>query len=108
MANLQELIGPIDQNALVDLREPLQSLQGNILQGHGRDHSVHIFLCFKTDKKPDVKRDITRWIKGLAKRITSAQRQLDETEQYRQRKIPGQLFMSFFLSASGYKYLFSG
>jgi Dyp-type peroxidase family len=103
MANLQELTGPIDQNALADLREPLKSLQGNILQGHGRDHSVHIFLCFKADKRSEVK----CWIKGLASRITSAQQQLDETEQYRHRKIPGRLFMSFFLSASGYKYLYS-
>ena len=62
---------------------------------------MHIFLRFKTGKETEVK----RWIKGLAERITSAQRQLDETEQYRRDKIPGRIFMSFFLSAKGYEYL---
>ena len=37
--------------------------------------------------------------------MTSAQQQLDEAAQYRQYGIPGRLFMSFFLSASGYTYL---
>src|SRR6266478_7877438 len=106
MASLYELKIPIDQKTLKALQEnpqkPLESLQGNILRGHGRDRSIHIFLSFKDGKKTDVK----EWIKGLAERITSAQRQLDETEQYRRYKIPGCLFMSFFLSAKGYEYLY--
>jgi Dyp-type peroxidase family len=58
-------------------------------------------LSFTDHERANVK----RWIRRLSKRITSAQRQLDELVQYRQYKIPGRLFMSFFLSASGYKYL---
>lgn len=102
MTGLHELTVPIPQNMLEDLRKPLESLQGNILRGHGRDHSVHIFLRFKKGKETDVK----RWIRNLADRITSAQQQLDETEQYREYGIPGRLFMSFFLSANGYRYLY--
>jgi deferrochelatase/peroxidase EfeB len=78
----------------------LGNLQGNILQGHGRDYSVHIFFHFK-DKKEAVK----NWIKVLAEYVTSAQQQRVEIEQYRQYEIPGRAFMSFFLSASGYRYL---
>src|SRR5262249_51252625 len=77
--------------------------QGNILQGHGRDHSIHMFLHFKPGEETKTK--VRKWIKRLARRITSAQQQLDETEQYRQYHIPGRLFTSFFLSACGYTYL---
>jgi Dyp-type peroxidase family len=108
MTSLHELTEPIYHGTLKSLQEhpqkPLESLQGNILNGHGRDRSVHIFLKFKDSKGSDVK----RWIKGLAEaqRITSAQRQLEETEQYRRDKTPGSLFMNFFLSAKGYEYLY--
>ena len=100
MARLDELDKPIAQGQIVSLREALKSLQGNILQGHGRDHSVQIFLRF-TAPRPTVK----RWIARRARDITSAQQQLDEIAQYRQNGIPGRLFMSFFLSATGYTYL---
>jgi Dyp-type peroxidase family len=105
MESLHELTAPISKDKLNSLQgdpqKPLESLQGNILKGHGRDRSVHIFLRFKDHEQANIK----RWIRKLAKRITSAQRQLDELEQYRQYTIPGRLFMSFFLSASGYTYL---
>ena len=108
MASLHELTEPIYHGTLKNLQEnpqkPLESLQGNILHGHGRDRSVHIFLRFKDGKRTGIK----SWIKELAEagRITSAQRQLDETERYRRDKTPGRLFMSFFLSAKGYEYLY--
>lgn len=104
MANLHELLAPIHQHALKDLRKPLESLQGNILRGHGRERSVHIFLRFHDGEQTPVK----QWISVLASRITSAQQQLEEAEQYRRSKIPGRLFMSFTLSASGYRYLLGG
>jgi Dyp-type peroxidase family len=97
MARLDELKEPISQKQIDTLREALKSLQGNILQGHGRDFSVHIFLHF-TASRPTVK----RWIARCAEDITSAQQHLDEIAQYRQDGIPGRLFMSFFLSATGY------
>jgi len=102
MESLYKLKDPISKNMLKRLKEdpqkPLENLQGNILQGHGRDHSVHIFLRFKDEKRYGVK----KWIKKLTKCITSAQQQFDEIEQYRQYRIPGRLLVSFFLSASGY------
>src|SRR5882762_3334613 len=102
MTRLHELVKPIRKDQLEELRGSLESLQGNILQGHGRNHSAHIFLKFETGKEDDVK----KWIEEeLAEHITSAQRQLDEAEQYRLYKIPGRLFMSFFLSLKGYVYL---
>ncbi len=100
MTSLHELTEPIPQNIPAALQEPLKNLQGNILQGHGRDHSVHIFLRF-TGNETAVK----GWIKGLAEDITCAQLQLDEIEQYRQYSIPSRVFMNFFLSAKGYEYL---
>jgi Dyp-type peroxidase family len=105
MESLHQRKDAIDQDMLNSLQRdpqrPLESLQGNILHGHGRGRSIHIFLRFKDHERADVK----RWIRRLAERITSAQQQLDELVQYRQYKIPGRLFMSFFLSASSYKYL---
>jgi Dyp-type peroxidase family len=106
MESLHELAEPISHGTLKNLQEnpqkPLESLQANILRGHGRDQSIHIFLRFKEGKKTEVK----QWIKELAERITSAQRHLEETERYRRDKTPGGLFMSFFLSAKGYEYLY--
>jgi Dyp-type peroxidase family len=106
MASLHELHGPILQDMLDGLREPLGSLQGNILSGHGRERSVHIFLKFKEDRQPEVK----QWISDLAEadRITSAQRQLEEAKRYRQYGHSGRLFMNLFLSAAGYQYLDPG
>jgi Dyp-type peroxidase family len=99
MASLHDLTSPIPHD-LKGLQALLIKLQGNILKGHGRDHSVHIFLKF-TANKLIVKQRISE----LAKEITSAQQQLDEARRYRDYKIPGPTFMSFFLSASGYRYL---
>jgi Dyp-type peroxidase family len=105
MANLYELTHPISDITFKVLRrdpqKPLESLQGNILHGHGRDRAVHIFLRFSKGKRAAVK----RWIMQLADDLTSAQQQYDEIQQYRQRKRSGGLFRSFFLSASGYTYL---
>jgi deferrochelatase/peroxidase EfeB len=95
MESLYKLKDPISKDMLKRLQDdpqkPLENLQGNILQGHGRDHSVHIFLRFKDEKRYSIK----KWIKKLTKCITSAQQKFDEIEQYRQYRIPGRLFVSF-------------
>jgi Dyp-type peroxidase family len=109
MVSLHDLTEPIDPGTLKHLQEhpqrPLDNLQGNILRGHGRDRSVHIFLRFNDGQETQVR----SWIKGLAntQRITSAQQQLVDTARYRRDKTAGRLFMSFFLSAPGYAYLYS-
>jgi Dyp-type peroxidase family len=108
MKSLHELTEPISYGTLQDLQkssfEPLKNLQGNILQGHGRDRSVHIFLTFKCGMQKAVK----DWIKKLAQsgEITSANKQFEEIKQYRIDRTLGDLFMSLFLSAKGYRYLY--
>src|SRR5262245_37110958 len=88
MVSLHELTEPIYYGTLQQLQnhpqKPLENLQGNILQGHGRDRSVHILLQFKIGYEDKVK----GWIRTLAQEITSAQQQLEETERYRRDKTP--------------------
>ncbi|WP_009632398.1 Dyp-type peroxidase [Synechocystis sp. PCC 7509] len=92
---------PIDQNQPI-YQDFLEDLQGNILNGHGRDHAVHIFLSFKPEKKPEVK----TWIAKFATtKITSAKSQLNASEEYKISKTDAGLFYHFALSASGYNYL---
>jgi Dyp-type peroxidase family len=106
MISLHESTVPIDQEILKALLEnpqrPLESLQGHILSGHGRSLSVHMFLIFKEGKEAEVK----EWIKELAPRLTSAQQQLYEAQQYSDSNVRTNLFMSFLLAARGYEYLY--
>jgi Dyp-type peroxidase family len=80
----------------------LNNLQGNIIKGHGRDHTTHIFLHFDKGKAKTAK----KWIKHFAEeQLTSCKEQLRERERYKRNKIPGGLFAAFFLTAAGYKYM---
>ncbi len=96
---------PLDRTN-IDSSDPnfqpiLEDLQGNILASHGRDHSVHIFLKFRSDL------DVTnKWIRSFAQSyITSAKKQAEDAERYRNEIITGGLFTTFFLSAPGYRVL---
>jgi Dyp-type peroxidase family len=93
---------PIDQNDQ-QYQDVLQDLQGNILKGHGRNNSVHIFLTFPNPKDNlDKIRALKQWIAQLAKDITSAKKQLDDALAWREQKIDGGVFVHFSLSSSGY------
>lgn len=93
--------GPIDQNDHI-YSDFLADLQGNILNGHGRDHAIHVFLTFSHGKTKEVK----TWIADLAStKITSAKSQLDASEQYKLHKIDAGLFTHLALTASAYDYL---
>jgi Dyp-type peroxidase family len=82
----------------------LKDLQGNILVGHGRDHSSLLFLQFRSS--PAALSEAKRWIQKFAEeRVTSASRQLQEREDYRTLKIPGGLFGNFLLTSQGYRTL---
>ena len=100
MQSLDERDTPITEDDLKcrELRTALDNLQGNILRGHGRDHSVHIFLQFRPNRGEAAK----DWIAKLAQeeRITSALKQLEEAKN--RRDDGDKVFCSFFLSARGY------
>jgi len=79
----------------------LTNLQGNILKGHGRDHTVHIFLEFGGDVEA-----VRTQLASVADRfVTSAQQQQLETQQYQRFGIPGGLFGNLYLTAKGYRAL---
>jgi Dyp-type peroxidase family len=89
---------PINPNDAQN-KKMLENLQGNILKGHGRDHSVHIFLKLKGE---DVKTNRKRLAAFAGKVVTPALRQHHETEQYQSSGIPGAMFGNLFLTARGY------
>lgn len=95
-----ELNNPIDlaSDAAIQL---LDDAQGNILKGHGREHSVHLFL--RLYDSPDAASSASEWIKTFAHDyVTSAGKQLSEAEDFRRLGSPGGLFANFFLSGKGY------
>ena len=99
-ADLKNLEG-IDAENPDKYKKLLGDLQGNILKGHGREYSVHLFVQFKADKQADAK----KWVQGFAQKyVTSALLQADEALQYREKKIGGSVFSNLFLSRKGYEY----
>lgn len=90
----------IDQNDVIH-DSLLGSIQGNILKGHGRDHTANIFVEFH----PDHVEQVRAWLGKFAKdTITSAKTQLMETERFKRHKVPGGLFAGVYVSAAGYRY----
>lgn len=80
----------------------LDDMQGNILKGHGRQFTFNLFLSFRADQQAAVR----TWIANFSNVfVTSARKQLDETELFHAQHIPGGIFTSFYLSAAGYTYL---
>lgn len=78
----------------------LSNMQGNIIKGHGRDHTAHIFIHFQ--QMPET----IKWINTLAEEtLTSCQLQLKQREIFKRNHIAAGLFASFYLSAAGYKKL---
>jgi len=96
---------PIDSlDAPIDWRDPalwpiLSDLQGNILKGHGRDHTQNIFLRFDPDRVADVRKAI----RSLAANVTSALTQLRETSVFKIVGRSGGTAVYLALSAGGYR-----
>lgn len=91
-------------DAPIDWHDPalgaiLDDLQGNILKGHGRDHTVNVFLRFDPSRADEVRLAIH----NLAGQVTSALRQLTETEDFKKYGRPGGTGIFFAMSAEGYR-----
>jgi Dyp-type peroxidase family len=100
--SLLSLEAPIDPRQLAAFGPELDDLQGNILKGHGRPHTAHIFLKFHAAETSRVR----EWIRNsIAPAVTSATRQLGEVARYKELGIPGGMFVGFMLSAAGYRAL---
>ncbi|MCY7366692.1 MAG: peroxidase [Chamaesiphon sp.] len=86
------------EKASADEKRMLEDLQGNILKGHGREHTQNIF--FHIDAKESAEgRNFIRSISGWVK---SGYRQLDEAKKYRLYRQDAGAFVGLMLSASGY------
>ncbi len=80
----------------------LSDLQGNILKGHGREHSVHLFVQWKPEQIAGAK----EWLRAFTQTyVTSAQKQSDEAINYKQQGIAGEIFANVFLTRFGYEAL---
>ena len=79
----------------------LDNLQGNILKGHGRDHTTNLFFAFGADV-PKSKR-LLRELGNF--HVTSAYKQLIATEAFKVDKTDGGTFCALFISALGYQAL---
>jgi Dyp-type peroxidase family len=90
----------------------MTNLQGNILKGHGRDHTENIFFSFVDgDGNGDVAK-VRRALREIGNdHVTSAYRQLLDTEEFKRcQKEPdchndGTTFCSLFITALGYTQL---
>ena len=80
----------------------LNDMQGNILKGHGRQFTFNIFLSFKAGKKNDVRNWLASYSTAF---VTTARKQLDDTQRFHDERIPGGVFSALFLSAAGYAFL---
>lgn len=76
-------------------------LQGNILKGHGRDHTTHIFFQFKNDSHEEFK----LFLATFSREVTSFKKQLAETNNYKTKGISGDTFYNISFTASGLVFL---
>jgi deferrochelatase/peroxidase EfeB len=82
-----------------DVIAVLNDLQGNILKGHGRNHTQNLFLHFNNSGEAKL------FIKTLAPNLKTAYQQLKETDLYKTQHTPGGVFICLFLSYAGYQAL---
>ncbi|KQU48246.1 hypothetical protein ASG67_13075 [Sphingomonas sp. Leaf339] len=74
----------------------LEDLQGNILDGHGRKSTRHLFLKFDDPKKGRA------FVRDLNNHITSARAQLQAAKAFRHGGPSAPPFVAFMLSSAGY------
>lgn len=84
-----------------EYRKMLENLQGNILKPHGRTESNHLFLRFTGPREA-----VKSWIRDFSRRdVTSARKQLEERDAYRDHGTGAGFVAGFSLSAKGYEAL---
>ena len=88
------------KSANADEAAMLADLQGNILKGHGRRATRHLFLRFKTDKARAKK-----FVRDISLLLISAHEQLRQADAFKIAKIDGGPFVGFFLTFAGYEAL---
>jgi Dyp-type peroxidase family len=86
-----------------NFKDLFRNTQGNILKGHGRDHTANIFINCDKGKQTKVK----QWISDLIRKgiITSTKKQLEETAHFKATGEGGGTFATILFSAQGFKYL---
>ncbi len=90
------------ETANADERAMLDDLQGNILDGHGRRATRHIFLRFNAGKEAKARGFLADLAGTL---LTSAHKQLKEAKLFREQGIAGGPFLGILLSSAGYEAL---
>jgi len=96
----------VELNKPIDFKDPaapdfLARIQGNMIKGHGRDHTAHLFLRFPAAAGP-----VRSWIARFADgQLTTGDEQRRQTDAFRANKGPGQPFANFLLSHAGYRAL---
>jgi Dyp-type peroxidase family len=93
-------------------RKMFENLQGNILKGHGRNNTYHLFFKIKDTSslsKPmqnEVREGFKNWLRNIADEhtgiITDAKTQLEQILHYKKTKNDGGLFACIHLSYTGY------
>jgi hypothetical protein len=100
---LDEPVTWMDAATNPDIKAFLEDLQANILKGHGRHHSGHIFLSF-AGMPPN---DVAALVRSLGQHCTSAYHQLRSNKKLPPH-IDGGPVRCLFLSASAYRALGNG
>jgi deferrochelatase/peroxidase EfeB len=89
------------EQANPDEIEMLNDLQGNILKGHGRNHTQNLFFTLDPQHTDQGR----GFLRVLSDYIKSAHQQLIDAREYRNSKQDAGVFISVLLSAAGYKAL---
>lgn len=77
-----------------------EKLQGNILNGHGRDFTANVFFAL-----PSNTGTAQALLKRIAQGVTSAAKQEHERRRFKKFRVPGDTFKSVLISANGYRRL---
>ncbi|MCU0467479.1 MAG: Dyp-type peroxidase [Arcicella sp.] len=95
---------PINQFDLSN-RGLLESIQGNILKGHGRHHTANLFITGKTGNQEKMKQWLRHLVEGENPLIKSCYSQLRSNALWKDKEIDSGIFGCIHISAAGYRYL---